>query len=304
MRLGCHSHNGQDRDESHIDDFEGEPCSSDMDPLMLGCRPGGHDSILGKRPRESPRCPADPVIRGMCRIACRLVRSSLKLGLLIVSVTTLIASWDGAGSASPPNRLTASESSVPVQSGYEGNENFCAQQPLNGTLAYRVSSGRASIRVALRGLPKRVLVGIDWSNNAARGYLIGTIRSDGHGGSIPGSEKLFRPPESRGYKVILTWPTNKKTLGTMWPCGSPVKSISQAETLRCERGIEARLPMTAAPMEACMSGRLTVRHLCPPPSNTIFVIWRGRTYVLSEGRKPIETTQAVRDGHDNPGMWG
>ncbi len=215
------------------------------------------------------------------------MRLSVKLGLLLVSVVALSATWNGVGGASLQIRLmtakqSAGEASVPVQSGYEGNEVFCAPQPLKGTLTYRVSSRRASVRVAIRHLPRSTLVGIDWSNNAVRGYLIGTVRSDGGGDSIPGSERLFRPAEARGYKVVLTWPHHDPG-ATMWPCRSPA-----AATLQCERAMAAHLPLAAASLRACLSGELTVRHLCPPPSNTLFVIWHGLTYVLSDGRKPVE----------------
>jgi hypothetical protein len=221
-------------------------------------------------------------------LPCRLVRRSSKLGLLIVSGATLSISWTGVGGASTQNqptaaRATAGESSVPVQSAYGGHETFCARQPLSGTISYRVVSGRASIRAVIRQLPKRALVGINWANNAVRGYLIGTLRSDGRGDSIPGSERLFRPAESQGYNVVLTWPTNTHELATMWPCPS-----SAAATLQCARSIGSQAVVTVALLQSCLSGRLVVRHLCPPPSATLFVIWRGRTYVLSEGQKSRE----------------
>ena len=224
-------------------------------------------------------------------LPCHLVRLSSKLGLLIVSVAMLSVSWNAVGGASPQNRLAAAkeiagQSSVPVQSGYGSNQTFCAPQPLIGTISYRVSSGRASIRAVIHQLPKSALVGINWANNAGRGYLIGTLRSDKRGDSIPGSETLFRPAESRGYNVVLTWPSNIHGLATMWPCRSPA-----AATLQCERAIETRLLIPAASVKSCLSGQLTVRHLCPPPSNKVFVIWRGRTYVLSEGQKPVELPQ-------------
>ncbi len=214
------------------------------------------------------------------------MRLTLKLGLLLVSVVTLSATWNGGGASLQTGLMTAKpsvgESSVPVRSDYDGNEVFCAPQPLRGTLSYRVSSGRASVRVAIRHLPRSTLVGIEWSNNAVRGYLIGTARSDRSGDSIPGSERLFRPAEARGYKVVLTWRKNDSG-ATMWPCRSPA-----AATLQCQRAMAAHLPVAAASLEACLSGQLTVRHLCPPPSNTLFVLWHGLTYVLSDGQKPVE----------------
>jgi hypothetical protein len=224
-------------------------------------------------------------------LPCYLVRLSSKLGFLVVGVATLTVSWNGVGGASPQNRLAAakevaSQSSVPVQSGYGSNQVLCAPQPLSGTISYRVSSGRASIRAVIHQLPKSALVGINWANNAVRSYVIGTLRSDQRGDSIPGSERLFRPAESRGYNVILTWPSNIHVVATMWPCSSPA-----AASLQCERAIESGLLITAASVRSCLSGQLTVRRLCPPPSNTVFVIWRGRTYVLSEGQKPVELPQ-------------
>ena len=214
------------------------------------------------------------------------MRRSSRLGLLIVSMATLSASWIVAGpSKQSAAKLTATadRSSLRVQSGYGGNQTFCAPQPLIGTISYRVRSGRASIRAVIRHLPKSALVGINWANNDVRGYLIGTLRSDKRGDSIPGSERLFRSAESRGYNLILTWPNNAHPLATMWPCTSPA-----AATQQCERAIEARSPITTASMESCLSGQLTFRHLCPPSSNTVFVIFHGRTYVLSEGQKPIK----------------
>ncbi len=144
----------------------------------------------------------------------------LRVGLVMISVATLIATSEGLGSASPQSRLeafsrTANQS---AQSGFRGNQAFCAQRPLWGSLAYQASSGRPSLRVNLRRLPKNALVGINWSNSAVRGYLIATVRTDGHGDSIPGSQHLLRPAESRGYKVVLTWPTNNDAVATMWPC--------------------------------------------------------------------------------------
>jgi hypothetical protein len=239
-------------------------------------------------------------------LPCQLVRLSLRLGLLIIGVSTLSASWNGVGAASPENRVIAAktgagQSSMPVLGGHDVNEVFCSPQPLSGTLSYRVSSGKASLRSTIHHLPKDALVGINWANNAVRGYLIGTVRSDKRGDSIPGSERLFRRPESGGYNVVLTWPTNTQPLATIWPCRSPA-----AATLQCERVIETNLPAAAASVEACLSSQLTIRHLCPAPSSTIFVIWSGRTYELSEGRQPVELPRqygmgAISEACGSPG---
>ena len=226
-------------------------------------------------------------------LPCRWCAGPRNWGLLFVSVATLGAPWIGVGGAIAQTRITAAkvtgaagQSPLTVQSGYTGKETFCAPQPLSGTVSYRVSSGRASIRAVMRHLPKSALVGIDWAINAVRGYLIGALRSDSHGDSIPGSERLFRPAEAQGYRVVLTWPTNTQAMATMWPCRSPA-----AATLQCEQAIETRLPTTPTSIESCLSGQWLVRHLCPPPSNMVFVIFRGRTYMLSDGKKPVELPQ-------------
>jgi hypothetical protein len=153
-----------------------------------------------------------------------LVRSSVRSGLALLGLAIVFASIDG-GVAAATNAATKTKatnlSSMPVQSGYKGNENFCATQPFGGTITYRVSSGRATIGVALHRLPKRALIGIEWSNNTVRGYLVGTVRTDSRGDSIPGSEKLFRTGESRGYRIVLTSTVDDHALGNLWPCGPP-----------------------------------------------------------------------------------
>lgn len=149
---------------------------------------------------------------------------------LLVRVCSIFASLaivatSFAGSASGAMLFEGSRSShmssVPIQSGFSSNETFCAASPLKGTISYEVSSGHASLAVAVKGLPRRTLVGIDWANNTVRGYQVGTLRSDSRGRSIANTAKLFRSGETRGYKLVLTWPDNTRVVGTLWPCGPP-----------------------------------------------------------------------------------
>ncbi len=62
---------------------------------------------------------------------------------------------------------------------------------------------------------------VNWANNTVRGYLVGTLRTDGRGVSIPSSSKLYRTGETRGYRLVLTWPSNTYAIGNLWPCGPP-----------------------------------------------------------------------------------
>jgi hypothetical protein len=140
-----------------------------------------------------------------------------------VVAVLVVTTPEGPSAGSPEGTKAANATSVPVQTGYAGNESFCAAggQPFRGTIDYRVSSDRATIHVDVRRLPKNALVGIEWSNNTVRGYLVGTVRTDGRGDSIARSAKLFRAGETRGYRVVLTWPDDNHALGNLWPCGPP-----------------------------------------------------------------------------------
>ena len=146
-----------------------------------------------------------------------------KVGSLVALLAVGVASCGGSASASdvPVGGRPAEASSVPVQSGYGSNETFCAEQPLKGTILYLVRSGRATLHVAVRGLPRRALIGVNWANNTVRGYLVGTLRTDGRGVSIASSSKLYRTGETRGYRLVLTWPRNTYAIGNLWPCGPP-----------------------------------------------------------------------------------
>jgi len=140
-----------------------------------------------------------------------------------VVAVLMVAASEGSSAGSPSGTKAVNASSVPVQTGYDGNENFCAAsgKSFRGSIEYRVGSGRATIQVDLRRLPKKALIGIDWSNNTVRGYLIGTVRTDGRGDAIGRSAKLFRAGETRGYRLVLTWPDDNHALGNLWPCGPP-----------------------------------------------------------------------------------
>jgi hypothetical protein len=146
-----------------------------------------------------------------------------KIGSLVALLAFGVSSFEGSASASHVSAegRSAKTSSISVQSGYDSNEAFCAEQPLSGGISYLVRSGRASLNVAVRGLPRRALIGVDWANNTVRGYLVGTLRTDARGVSISSSGKLYRTGETRGYRLVLTWPSNTHAIGNLWPCGPP-----------------------------------------------------------------------------------
>ncbi len=128
----------------------------------------------------------------------------------------------GTASATTPTTLPGSHSSTPVQSGFGESEDFCAQQPIHGTIIYQADAGNVTMKADVKGLPPNSLVVIDWANNTVRGYEVGTMSTGRTGASVPASLNLSRPGETRGYKIVLTTEAIDPTLlGTLWPCNSP-----------------------------------------------------------------------------------
>ncbi len=152
-------------------------------------------------------------------------RYAIRAGLTLAACSALTVSC-GGGTTSPSSSssttMPKTHISTPVQSGFGQDEDFCAQRPLDGTIKYRASNGNVTMEVEVKGLPPKNLVVIDWANNTVRGYEVGSIATDTNGVSIPSSLSLFRPGETRGYKIVLTTTgSNATTLGTLWPCGPP-----------------------------------------------------------------------------------
>lgn len=150
--------------------------------------------------------------------------SLLGPGLAIMALSMLIASC-GKGSttsSSPSANPSSNMMTTPVQTGFGGQEYFCAQRPLGGEIDYNGTSGKVLMHLTVNGLPSKSFVVINWLNNTVRGYTIGSFTTGSDGSSVPTSLRLFRPGESRGYEIILTTASdNPKTLGILWPCGPP-----------------------------------------------------------------------------------
>jgi Neocarzinostatin family len=153
------------------------------------------------------------------------LRYAIRVGLTLAACSALTVSCGGSttGSSSSSSTTTPkTHMATPVQSGFGQDEDFCAQRPLHGTIEYRASRGNVTMEVQVKGLPSKSLVLIDWANNTVRGYEVGSFATDTSGTSIPSSLNLFRPGETRGYKIVLTTTAiDATTLGTLWPCGPP-----------------------------------------------------------------------------------
>jgi hypothetical protein len=152
------------------------------------------------------------------------LRYAITAGLTLAACSTLTVSCGGGTTrlSSSSSTMPKTHISTPVQSGFGQDEDFCAQRPLHGTIEYRASKGNVTMEAEVKGLPPKSLVAIDWANNTVRGYEVGSIATNTNGTSIPSSLNLFRPGETRGYKIVLTTTAiDATTLGTLWPCGPP-----------------------------------------------------------------------------------
>ncbi len=154
------------------------------------------------------------------------VRASLRLGALLCA---LMVPWIGGFADAGATPASSNHLATPVQSGFGGSEDFCAQPPLRGVVQYRSHDGSATMRVAAKGLARNTLVYVNWVNNTVRGYVVGTVKTDHLGSTIPRSLKLFRPGEVRGYKIVLST-ASSRTAGSLWPCGPPRLGPARAVT--------------------------------------------------------------------------
>ena len=102
---------------------------------------------------------------------------------------------------------------------FGGNEQFCAQSPLSGTIIYSASRGMVTMDVHVGGLPSTTQVAVNWANGTGRAYVVARVDTDGIGSSVPSSVRLFRLGEVRGARIILT-PSDPQAavLGILTPC--------------------------------------------------------------------------------------
>jgi hypothetical protein len=105
----------------------------------------------------------------------------------------------GTAARIPPRRKA-----VPVGKGYAEREKFCALTPATGAIVYTTSGGKATLRLAVGGLPAAQLLAVDWQLNTGDGYSIGAFRTDANGHSIQSSVRMFRSPATQGDQILIT----------------------------------------------------------------------------------------------------
>jgi hypothetical protein len=106
-----------------------------------------------------------------------------------------------------------------VGTGYRGREDFCAVAPLTGRVLYDGTSGAARLTLSVGALPPDTLVGVMWSNDQVRSYVVASFHTDSRGSAEQSSLRLFRSGEVRGVEVVLTGSgTQAPVLGRLEPC--------------------------------------------------------------------------------------
>src|ERR1035437_2910586 len=97
-------------------------------------------------------------------------------GVFLAGGSMMVTSCGSPRSAASPTRTTSTEvaptvtrtppslpnSTVAVQSGYGGKEDFCAQPPLSGRMSYDGTSGTARPTITIGELPPNSQVAVNW----------------------------------------------------------------------------------------------------------------------------------------------
>jgi hypothetical protein len=126
-------------------------------------------------------------------------RISLCLLALVASSVTFGA-WQAVSGAGASSLSAITSASVPVQSGYDVDEQFCG--PL-GEIHYVATKHDVKISLDLTAAKARRQYEIIWRNNNVRGYTIGAFSTTNTGVVQRGTLKLFRPGEVRGVGVRI-----------------------------------------------------------------------------------------------------
>ena len=113
----------------------------------------------------------------------------------------------------PSGPLTTAQptepTTLPPQAGYRGVENFCAVDPLTGTLHYDGAGGATGdlsnvLTIAITGLPPNSYIYVALSNDHVRVPIIGGFSTNSTGAVIQSSVDDARLAEVRGVEIFLS----------------------------------------------------------------------------------------------------
>lgn len=130
-------------------------------------------------------------------------RGKKRVALCFISVAASTVALSGCvGTTRAGTGLLAAITSaaIPVQSGYDGNEQFCGTL---GKIQYVAIKQRVHLNLHLTAVKANRQYLIDWQNNDVRGYTVGVFSTDHSGAIRTGSLRLFRAGEVRGYGLRI-----------------------------------------------------------------------------------------------------
>ena len=142
-----------------------------------------------------------------------MIRGKKRLSLCLISLAAMTFILSGCDKAinSSTDLLTAVASEpIPVQSGYDGNEEFCGTF---GKIQYVAIKHQVHFNLKLAVLKENRQYLIDWQNNYVRGYTVGVFSTDHSGAIRRGSLKMFRAGEVRGIGVMIYYLNRFTPLG-------------------------------------------------------------------------------------------
>jgi|GEM_PF-1954005 len=126
-------------------------------------------------------------------------RHSLSLIMLIASTVTL-SSCARATIINTELSGTATSAPIPIQSGYDGNEQFCGTF---GKIQYVAIKHQVHLNLSLAAVNADRQYSIVWQNNTVRGYTVGVFLTDHSGAIRKGSLRMYRPGEVRGIGLMI-----------------------------------------------------------------------------------------------------
>jgi hypothetical protein len=122
---------------------------------------------------------------------------------MILAASTIALSGCAGTPGTDANLLPAvTSASLPVQTGFNRNEQFCGAL---GTIQYLVAKNKFKLRLHLAALKADRQYEIVWRNNNVRGYTIGAFSTDASGGVRHVSLKIFRAGEVRAIGLRIDY---------------------------------------------------------------------------------------------------
>jgi len=143
-----------------------------------------------------------------------------RLGLCLIILIASTVTLSGCARVTNTNTellATVTSAPIPVQSGYDGNEQFCGTL---GKIQYVAIKHQVHFNFNLSAENANRQYLIDWQNNTVRGYTVGVFLTDHSGAIRKGSLRMYRAGEVRGIGLMIYYLDRFTPVGTQHfkPC--------------------------------------------------------------------------------------